>query len=280
MGMAVGLASVQAADTPIASDFPVLKFRAEVVTEPVAAQPDQVHVALGVNTNLPDRLVPGEETLINRQDWASAVDMLKKMLAESEVLRLVEPPIFMTESANTNAPTATEASMSIHAKFARRAADSVVHLRLASQPGGLLLVAANASEASMSKATEKALRQIERELLKMPWHCRVAENHEGKAVIYRGRLDGLRKGQKLLGYTLSAEGQKDRTRPDELLIKLHSSARGNYQVAEVGEFFSLVTPLENSGPLAAGDILEVPALKLRDTQRSPARTKWDAIYDR
>ena len=156
----------------------------------------------------------------------------------------------------------------------------VSYLRLTGATGHALLAKGDGTGASLAEAIAGALGQVEKELLKQAWRCRVTDTAGGKLIIPYGRFDGLRKGQMFLGYAMTAEAQKEETPVDELLLLKHGSRAGSYRVVEVGEEFTSLEPIENSATLKKGDVLEVPAADLQESHRSRSSVIWDKIYEK
>ena len=85
----------------------------------------------------------------------------------------------------------------------------------------------------------------------------------------------------MTGYSMAAKAREVSGQPDEFLLMKYGTRAGTYEVAEPGQDFSQVKPAKGSPMLAVGDILEIPAVYLRDTNNATRGSKvWDRVYEK
>ena len=255
----------------------VLKHRVEIVTPPPAESGKE---ALDMELSRRKDSLLDEGVAISRAEWATAVDVLKEQMAGSEILRLVEAVAHAPAGKPGKEKSAPdEPPLVLQARFGASGQTRLVLLRLSKRGHGYLIASAKASGLMMDAAVRGALTQIEKELVLHAWRCRVLDADGDKLIIGRGHFDGLRRGQVLTGYNLSPKGREAAGQSDEFVLMKFGTRAGSYEIDEAGQDFSRLKPVGQSLALAAGDLLEIPAVYLRDTNDVTRGTRiWDRLY--
>jgi hypothetical protein len=261
---------------PPAGECALVKHRVEVVVAPPADTPAKSDINLTIGKDFVDQTLPAQGASIRSQEYASAVDLLKSQLAESECLRLVET---LQAAGASDAAQSVQRPLILYGRFMTQAKGFAAYLRVINRADHTLLAKGDGRGDNLAEAIGAGLRQVEKELLNRRWRCRVSDVANGRLLIPYGRLDGLRKGQWLVGHAIAAEGRKADSPVDEALILKHGTRAGRYRIVEVGEEVTALQPLDNSPMLAVGDVLEAPPVALHEIHRSRSSTIWDKIYE-
>jgi len=277
----LSIASALAAD-PQLLDSSVLRRHVQIVAVPVIpTQGDGIEKCI-IQSEAWKALLAKEGVAIGRDEWAGALDLLQADVERSRLFRLVTAlpttgvrPAAGAVSARLNAPLA------LLARFGVGAVGHRVFLHLVESTTGSTITSVEATAPTMQVAVHKALMALEDNTALLAWRCAVVAVRDGRMVVDRGRLDGLRPGQKFVGYALTPEAGKNPGENIELLLMRFGTRKGLYEVADAGQDFSLVKPLEDAALLAAGDVLELPMITRPDRERdSRSRRLWDQIYDK
>ena len=227
-------------------------------------------------------LLVEEGATLEPDEWANATDLVKAGVGKTELFRLAGLPASWHREAGGPKWRSTEPNTPDYLLVARFVAGSEgrgVFLRLVDPYSGALIEEAEATAADLRGAIDSALSELEAEAAMMPWRCRVTGARGRTMVIDRGHLDGLRKGTIFVGYALAAEAKESVSLADEQAILLSGTRTGEYRLVEEGRAFSKVEPVGEAPPLASGDILEIPEIRLKDRSRSSRRTRlWDKLY--
>jgi hypothetical protein len=249
----------------------VLRRHVRIVAVPSGqAQTDGVDKVL-LESDAWKALLTKEGVAIGRDEWAGAVDLLQTEASNSKAFRVVY-----------DSPNAGKESVDVPwillARFGVGSDGKRVFLHLLEGSTRRTVVSAEMTADLMKTAIHKALTELEDKTVLLPWYCAVVGVRDGAMVIDRGRLDGLHKGQKFRGYSLSPEADKS-TESAELLLMKFGTRKGLYEVSEEGQEFCLVKPVGNAPLLKVGDLLELPgvARPVREPDTRGHRT-WDDIY--
>lgn len=224
-----------------------------------------------------------EGVVISGDDWATASDLTRATLAKSDLFRVVEVPKTWSGVVEPLKPgKAVEGmpSMLLLARYGIGANGKTAYFTLVDPFSGGTVKQAQATAADMREAVDKALAELEREAAMRAWRCRVIGVKDKQMVIDRGRLDGLRAGQQFLGYKIEAAADAPAL-AEEAWLMMHGKRTGSYKLVEEGQEFSKVEGVESAPVLAAGDILEIPEIVLKDRGKASRGTRtWDKIYEK
>jgi hypothetical protein len=251
---------------------PVLRHRVVVIAlPPSGGSTNQANTVL-VKSEAWQALLLNEGVTITPDEWATAVDLTKATLGESDTFRVVEMP--GAGDAAENAP-----GLVLLARYGVGLNGTRAFFRLVEAKSGSLLTSADATATALKTAIEKALSKIQSEAALLPWRCHVVGVNGDLMVIDRGRLDGIRVGHEFIGYTLDKAATNATALPDEQRMMQYGKRTGIYKVVEEGQVFSKAQGKENAVALKAGDILEQPEIRMKDRGRaSRGRRVWDGIY--
>jgi hypothetical protein len=258
------------------SESPILKHRVELKTAPLPQSENPTQWSGNIAIGNADRFFPKEGLTISREEWATFADQAKAVVSGSELIRLVEP--VADNAGKQPAPT----RWVLLARFGLAAEKRLVYFRLVDRASGNLVLSADGQGGSMEAALKASMQKIDQDMLVYAWRCRVTDARSNCVIIARGRLDGLREGQKLTGYSLEEEGRKTPGEPDELTLMKYGKPAGTYQVVTVGEEYTQLQPTQGSMMLAAGDVVTLPNVNLlRDRDRvTRGSSLWDKIYQK
>lgn len=279
-GLAAGMVACGVAGQLLAEDAasplsqPVLRHRVAVVALPPSGGPTNQANTILVKSEAWQALLLNEGVTITADEWATAVDLTKATLGESDTFRVVE----MTGAGDAveNAP-----GLVLLARYGVGLNGTRAFFRLVEAKSGTLLTSADATATAMKIAIEKALSKIQSEAALMPWRCHVVGVNGDLMVIDRGRLDGIRAGQEFIGYSLDKAATNATALPDEQRIMQYGKRTGTYKVVEEGQVFSKAQATENAVALKAGDILELPEIRMKDRGReSRGKRVWDNLYEK
>ena len=225
-----------------------------------------------------------EGVSINQEEWANALDLFKIEAGKSSVFRLVNIGIDRAKKEGAEQDDCSERTsqpLFILARFGVGTVGNRVFINLIDGSTGNTILTADHFGASMQQAIRKALVGMEEEVALMTWRCRVVGQGKNAMIIDRGRLDGLRRGQQLIGYAMDANAKQKAGMDPELMIMQFGTRKGLYEISEEGQEFCKATPVANAPLLSTGDILELPSVKIPDRQRDTRdRRVWDKIYNR
>jgi hypothetical protein len=112
-----------------------------------------------------------------------------------------------------------------------------------------------------------------------PWLARVVSVQEGTVVMDRGQLDGVREGQEFAASVVAASPTNAPPVSEERRLLESGRAAGRYAVVETSANYAKLRPLEGAAALKAGDVVQLPEIRLRDRQRTTrGRRLWDRLY--
>ncbi len=214
---------------------------------------------------------------MEREDWASVVDMTKEVLSKSDYLRVVEVPRTLAKkevlSASDDRP-----DLIVLVSYGIANKERKVFVRLLELSSGQTVFSAESEGRDLRAAIEKSLSGLDEWLLTQAWRCRVIGVRNEEVIINRGYLDGLREGAKLNGYSVG-NVPKDSKESDEAVLLKYGTQAGAYIVTEVRNNFAKVKSSEGKRTLREGDILEMPEIRLieRNVKTRGSRI-WDSIY--
>jgi len=279
-------ASVALARAETAGGKPGLKtvpprHRVAVLTVPRDATEGETPPAFVLKSDEWKALLARDGIAIGENEWAGAGDLLKAAIAGSGLLRAVDMPASWKSGKTEPGRDAKAPDALLLARFGVGDRGRSVFLRLVDPHAGTALAQVDARAQNMKSAVEKALKDLEDEISLLAWRCRITGvAAAGKAmVIDRGYLDGLREGQRFVGYALEGEAKEHAGLSDERALMLHGRKRGMYELAEVGQNVSRVEPVDDAPALAVGDVLQLPEIRLGDrVRRSRGRRLWDKLY--
>jgi len=279
-GLAFGAVAVALAGQLLAQENasplsqPVLQHRVAVVALPPSGGTTNQANTILVKSEAWQALLLNEGVTITPDEWATAVDLTKATLGQSDTFRVVEMP--GAGDAAENAP-----GLVLLARYGVGLNGTRAFFRLVEAKSGTLLTSADATAAAMKTAIEKALSKIQSEVALLPWRCHVVGVNGDVMVIDRGRLDGIRVGQEFVGYSLDKAATNAMALPDEQRIMQYGKRTGSYKVVEEGQLFSKAQAKEDAVTLKAGDILELPEIRMKDRGReSRGKRAWDNLYDK
>jgi hypothetical protein len=259
-------------DDPLMMQSRVLRHRVQIVALPPRQgkpAPESVDTII-LKSEGWKALLLEEGITIGETEWASAVDLLKAQTSTSEAFRVAGMPSRAQDG---------KTEMVMLARFGIGTTGSCVFACLLDGATGNTLASASARAASMQEAIGDVLASLENEAVLMPWRCRVAGKNDGAMIIDRGRLDGLRNSQRLVGYAMAPEAAKQSEMNLELLVMQFGTRKGLYEVVEEGQEFCKVAPVDGAPVLTTGDVLELPAVALKDRQpNSRSHRVWDKLY--
>jgi hypothetical protein len=222
-----------------------------------------------------------EGITIDTEEWAGAVDLLNSEVSASDIFRPIRNRIEMIQNEGENISRAKPKDLPLVmlARFGVGIQGRGVFLYLIDGSSGITLYTVDSWENSMKKAIKKAVSELEEKMSLLAWRCLVRDRTDNAMIIDRGRFDGVRKGQKFIGYKISKK-QAGVSSPDmEFMIMRYGTRTWVYIVAEEGQEFSKVVPVDNATLLETGDILEIPEIVLQDRERDTrGRKVWDKIY--
>ncbi len=278
-GLALGMVTCGVAGQLLAQDTasplsqPVLRHRLAVVALPSSGGPTNQANTILVKSEAWQALLLNEGITITPDEWATAVDLTKATLGKSDTFRVVEMSV--AGGAAENAP-----GLVLLARYGVGLNGTRAFFRLVEANSGTLLTSADATATAMKDAIEMALSKIQSEAALLPWRCHVVGVNGDLMVIDRGRLDGLRAGDEFIGYSLDKAPENAMALPDEQRIMQYGKRTGIYRVVEDGQVFSKAQATENAVALQAGDILELPEIRMRDRGRNlRGRRAWDNLYE-
>ncbi|MBW1743722.1 MAG: hypothetical protein JRJ47_09890 [Deltaproteobacteria bacterium] len=262
----------------------VLKHRVQVVAVPPDRTEKEGITTFVLETEGWKALLLEEGISISKDEWASALDLLRTETASSSVFRLVKSGIGVLRKGGTQGHADSDSALPplfLLARFGVGTSGNRVFVNLVDGSTGNTILTADDVAESMQEAIRKALVELEEEAALMPWRCRVVGQTKNAIVIDRGYLDGLRKGQQLIGYSMNPEAKKHVGMAPELLIMQFGTRRGSYEISDEGQEFAKATPVAGAPLLSDGDFLELPAIRIPDRQRdNRGRRVWDKLYDR
>lgn len=252
---------------------PVLRHRVAVIALPPSGGSTNQPNTILVKSEAWQALLLNEGITITPDEWATAVDLTKAALGESDTFRVVEMP--GAGDASENAP-----GFVLLARYGVGLNGTRAFFRLVEAKSGTLLTSADATATAMKTAIENALTKIQSEAALMPWRCHVVGVNGDLMVIDRGRLDGIRAGQEFVGYSLDKAATNAAAVPDEQRIMQYGKRTGIYKVVEEGQVFSKAQAKEDAVALKAGDVLELPEIRIKDRERGTrGRRVWDKLYE-
>ncbi len=270
------------AEDPQLLESSVLRRHVQIVAVPVApTQGDGVEKCI-IQSEAWKALLMKEGVAISRDEWAGALDLLQVEVNRSRLFRIVTalPKPAKTAVSETVADR-LNAPLALLARFGVGAVGHRVFLHLVEGTTGGTITSVEATADSMQAAVRKALAALEDNTALLAWRCGVIAARDGQMVIDRGRLDGLRPGQKFHGYSLTPEAAKNANDSVELLLLKFGARKGSYEVSEAGQDYSRIKPLEGAPLLTTGDVLELPMITRPDREKdSRSRRLWDQIYDK
>ena len=165
------------------------------------------------------------------------------------------------------------------AKFGVGAQGRGIFIYLIDRISGATVFTSESWEPSMKEAIKKAVSELGEKISVLAWRCLVTDRTDHAMIIDRGRLDGVRKNQTFVGYSLSQKQIETSLIDMEFQLMRHGTRTGVYVVTEEGQEFSKVAPVDNAPMLGADDILEIPAIALQDREpNTRGRKLWDKIY--
>lgn len=220
-----------------------------------------------------------EGLLLEKDDLASVVDMTKEVLGKSDFLRIVEMPLTLSkrdlESDVGNSP-----GLVILVNYGSSGKEKRVFTRLLELSSGQTIYSTEARGVDFRAAVQKGLADLEKWLLTQAWRCRIIGLRKKEMIIDRGRLDGLREGVELIGYTL-AESPRGRQESDEAMLLKYGTKVGTYTVVEAKNNYAKVRATDGNKLLGEGDMLEMPEVRLADRDiKTRGSRMWDKIYEK
>ena len=232
----------------------------------------------------PKILFPEEGVIIPIEDWATVIDLTKSEVDKSDFMRLVELPAINEKRGQKSklfSSLADELDLILLVKYGAAGNKRRVFFRLLEADSGHLITTTDKTSLELSEAVHNALAEIEDHLLTMAWRCRVIAVTNKQMIINRGRVDGLREGVELVGYSIKKQASVDVQEPEELLIMKYGEKKGLYKVIETRNEFSRIVPANEGGQiLSIGDILEMPEVRLKERDiKSRGSRVWDKIYN-
>lgn len=257
------------------------RHRVAVLTVPRDATEGETAPAFVLKSDAWKALLAREGVAIGESEWAGAGDLLKAAIAESDLLRSVALSASWKSGKEAPRRDAQGPDALLLARFGVGDRGRLVFLRLVEPYSGAALAHADARAENMRRAVEEAIEDLEGEVSLLPWRCRITGVDEaGTAmVIDRGHLDGLRRGQRFDGYALEGKAKDGVDVSDERALMLRGRKKGQYELTEVGQNVSRLTPVDEAPVLAVGDVLQLPEIRLGDrTRRSRGRRLWDRLY--
>ena len=259
----------------------VLKYRVQVAS----IHPDNIKIEQENSFVLKSEgwktLLLEEGVSIAPDEWSNARDLMKIKVANSNLFRLVNTGLARKEGTLQGESAKLDLSpMVILTRFGTGTNGSRVLFHLIDGVTGNTIVSGDYMAASMEKAVDKAIRALEDEVSLITWRCQVVGIKGNEMIIDRGRLDGLRLGQKLVGYKMAPQAEKHGGYAPEMLIMQFGTRTGIYEISEEGEEFSKAIPVDKAPLLSVGDIFELPAINLPPRQKETrGRRVWDKMYD-
>ncbi|NQT92564.1 MAG: hypothetical protein HQ559_07375 [Lentisphaerae bacterium] len=257
------------------------RHRVAVLTVPHDGAESETAPAFVLKTDAWKALLAREGIAIGENEWAGAGDLLKAAIAGSGLLRTVEMPASWQGGKTAPTRDASAPDALLLARFGVGNRGRSVFLRLVEPHAGVALAQVEARAENMKRAVAKVLKDLEDEMSLLPWRCRITGvDMAGKAmVVDRGYLDGLREGQRFVGFALQGEAKDRAGLSDEKAMMLHGRKKGVYELTEVGQNVSRVASVDGAPMLSVGDVLQLPEIRLRDrTRPSRGRRLWDKVY--
>jgi len=267
-------------ETNILFESWILKQRVYVLTFPHSGKIADEHSFI-IKTEAWKTLLLKEGITIDTDDWAKAVDFLNLEISRSKVFRPVFNQYGIIQNLGSSATKVTinDLPLVLLAKFGVGIKGKGSFIYLIDGKSGNTLYAINSWEKSMGECIRKAVVELEEKVSFLAWRCFIMDRADNFMIIDRGRFDGIRKGQKFIGYRISQKQAGSFSMDLEFILMKYGIKVGIYHVIEEGEEFSKVAPMDNSPLLEVGDILEVPAIVLQDRERNiRGRKLWDNIY--
>jgi hypothetical protein len=265
---------VRAEDNASPLNQPILRHRVAVIALPPSGGSTNQPNTILVKSEAWQALLLNEGITTTPDEWATAVDLTKAVLGESDTFRVVE-----MSGASDNADNAP--GFVLLARYGVGLNGTRAFFRLVEGKSGTLLTSADATAPAMKTAIENALSKIQSKAALMPWRCHVVGVNGDLMVIDRGRLDGIRAGQEFVGYSLDKAATNTAAVPDEQRIMQYGKRTGIYKVVEEGQVFSKAEAKGNAVALKAGDILELPEIHMKDRGReSRGKRVWDNLYEK
>jgi len=228
------------------------------------------------------KIVTDEALSLSMEDYAATIDLTKDIISSSELMRVVELDNIVSDnsnyfdelySANENLELVLIASYGILKDKNR------VFFRLIELPSGDILKSAEGIGLDLKEAIQSAVEQIEEFLLTRPWRAKIISSTNNAIIINRGSLDGIEEGYKFIGYSIKNDNQKVSNDSLDLLLLKFGTKEGIYIITEVKLKYSKAEPFNGSPLLKAGDILELPEVRLKNFDRNSRGKKlWDKIY--
>ena len=265
--------STQAEEAGATLSQPVLRHRVAVVAVPPAGTSTNQPNTLLLKSEAWKALLLDEALTITPDEWATAVDLTKAVVGASDTFRVVELPT--RAGSGASAP-----GLALIARYGIGLKGKRVFFRLVEADTGTLLKSADATAAEMKTAIEDALSKIQGEADLLAWRCHVVGLNGDLMVIDRGRIDGVRDGNEFVGYSMAKAATNAPGLSDEQRIMQYGKRAGTYKVVEEGKAFSKVEPVGDAAGLKAGDILELPEIRLNDRgQKSRGKSFWNRVYE-
>jgi len=256
----------------------ILKHRVAVMSLSELSK-DKEKAALLLKTPDPLTYFSNEGVVMELDDWASVVDLTKGELSKSDYIRVVEIPRTLSKKeidseSNDHPESIVLVSYGITEKR------KTMFIRLLEVSSGQTVFSTETEGHEMRIAVQNGLSKLENWLLTQAWRCRVIGDRESEAIINRGRLDGLRKGIKLIGYSIRGVPRENKESDEAILLK-YGTLVGTYIVTEVRNNFAKVKAAEGKGTLREGDILEMPEVRFIDPAvKTRGNRLWDKIYEK
>jgi hypothetical protein len=219
-----------------------------------------------------------EGTLMEAGDQASIVDLIKGELSKSEFLRVVElPKTLAKKDIETN--SGDQPGLIALLSFGVSKQERKLFTRLLEVSSGQTVFSVETAGADFRTASRECAASLDNWLLKQAWRCRVIGVRGHEMVINRGRLDGIREGTTLVGYSFKGQSGISREPEEESILK-YGTRCGTYTVVEARNNFARVKAVESGRILGKGDILEMPEVVMpeRDIKSRGSRI-WDKIYE-
>jgi hypothetical protein len=272
------ISPVAGAGEPDLAGMPVLKHRVSVVSLSELSR-DKQKASLVLKN--PDPLVYFQEegVMMDLNDWASVVDLAKSELTKSDCLRVMELPKSLSRK-DIDANSSEQPALVMLLSYGTAGKERRLYSRLIELSSGQSVFSTESAGPDLRIAVRESLRKIENWLLTQAWRGRVIGVRNDEMVINRGRLDGLREGARLIGYSLkgAAKGTKE---SEEALLLRYGDRLGTYTVVEARNNYAKVKLTEGKRLLAEGDILEMPEMRLIERDiRTRGNRMWDKIYEK
>jgi hypothetical protein len=260
----------------------VLKHRVEIHAVPPPERRDENVNVFIIKTEAWRELLLDESVTIEPHEWINIQDLIKREVSSSDIFRVTNNGLARLkgeESSELKAIDVVGAPLIMLVKFGIGQRGKGLFIYLVNAGTGNTLYTTSAWGQDMRTIIRKMLAELEEKVLFMAWRCKVVDRRGNEMIIDRGRLDGISKGQKLIGYSISADAWKSPPVSQELFLMKYGTRRGVYVVSEEGEEYSKISPQDSAPMLREGDIVEMPAITFKKRERDTrGRRIWDKIY--